>query len=365
MAERAVHGFERGLRAHEIALQPVHRRCGACRPCAALVFHSRQELGETALDSLKLAEARTGSVELLHQPGDAALEIADGRVVAARILQAFDLVGQALDDRFELRRHAAAVLHARLQRLGDMRDTLIEDFQRIAVASTASGGGSSGRGGSGGHLVDLRGEPMHLAGQMRQRFVGGDMRDDALHRRNGGFQLLESIHVRRGSAEPVDLLRQVVHGFAESIEIFRRPERAQCVEHFRQSALDRRKRLAVGSGLTAVQQPFGKRADFRLKGLDGALRHGVEQGARNLAQRLAQGGDAVLQLRLLAQRLDLAGDVAQMLFQPREILRRDRRRLGLGLRRLCGGGRALRRDGRRIRIGVERLHPPRLISVMA
>ena len=142
-----MHCFKRALRAHQIALQPIHLGRYCSRTGTALVFNMYQEVGEAAFHRFKLADARAGGVELLHQGGDTVLEIPEGNVIGARILQSLDLVGQSLDQRFELRRHAAAVLHPRFESIGNVRDTPIENFQGIAVVHCTGAGGSG--------LIDL------------------------------------------------------------------------------------------------------------------------------------------------------------------------------------------------------------------
>ena len=347
MAERAVHSFKRTLRARQIALQAIHLRRYRCRTCAALVFNVHQEVGEAAFDRFKLADACAGGVKLLHQVGEAVLEITEGHVIGARILQALDLVGQTLDQRFELRRHAAAVLNARFESIGNVRDTLIKNFQGIAVVHTTDTGS--------GHLINLLGQRMHLSGQLAQRLVG-----NAAHRRNVGFKLLERARVRRRTTEHVDLLRQAVDRFAEAVQSLSRPERRQRFEDFRQSALNGGERVGVQAGMAAVVEAGRERADFAFQRFDSTLRHGIQQRVGDLAQSLLQVGNALLELRLLPQRLDLTGDVTQLLFQPGEVLYRHWGglcgRLGLhGRSRL--GVRALRSENWRIRLGVERLHP--------
>ncbi len=128
-----MHRLERCLRAGKVALEDVHafsawargRRAGA-----ASRFHVGKHVGEAALDRLELGEARSRSVELLHQDGDAIFKMTEGLAVAARQLQPLDFLAQAFDQGIELRRHGAAVLAANFERLGDMGDPLLQDRQR-------------------------------------------------------------------------------------------------------------------------------------------------------------------------------------------------------------------------------------------
>jgi hypothetical protein len=76
-----------------------------------------QEVGEPALDGFQMAEPRVGDVEPLHQAGDAVFEVADRDIIAPRILNLLNLVGQRMDQRFQPRRHAVAVLRAFGERL--------------------------------------------------------------------------------------------------------------------------------------------------------------------------------------------------------------------------------------------------------
>ena len=97
----------------------------------AHILDMHQQVAQAPLDRLELAEPRFGSVQLLHQLDDAVLQMADRHVVAARGLQQLDLVGQRLHQRFQLRRHRAAVLRALGQRVGDRRYAVLEIVERV------------------------------------------------------------------------------------------------------------------------------------------------------------------------------------------------------------------------------------------
>src|SRR5512146_2530218 len=92
----------------------------------------------------------------------------------------------------------------------------------------------------------------------------------------------------------------------------------------------------IDAGLAAFGNALVETLDLLLDGLEGATRHRVAERAANLAELLTQGIDRLFDARL-AQRLDLFGDVAQLLFQARQVLCRHwpgrrRRNLRGGLR---------------------------------
>ena len=68
-------------------------------PWDALVLEMDEQFGQPALDRFEVAEAGVGGVELFDQPGDPVLEMADRRLVGARELQPFELVGEGPIDR--------------------------------------------------------------------------------------------------------------------------------------------------------------------------------------------------------------------------------------------------------------------------
>ena len=101
-------------------------------------FDVDQKIGEAALDGFEMAEARVGGVQPLHQRDDLILEMTGRDIVAARLLDLLDLVGQRLDQRFQPRRHRAAVLRAFGQRIGQRRDAVFEIVERVAGAGCAA-----------------------------------------------------------------------------------------------------------------------------------------------------------------------------------------------------------------------------------
>ncbi len=95
-----------------------------------------QQLGQTMLDRLEMAEPSVGGIQLLHQLADALLEMLDPRMVGEGKLEAIDLLHQSLDHASELTRLVLATLIARFERVGELSHLALEPS--IALRGIAS-----------------------------------------------------------------------------------------------------------------------------------------------------------------------------------------------------------------------------------
>ena len=198
-----------------------------------------------------------------------------------------------------------------------------------------------------GHVLDLFAEHLHLGGEAAHRLVRGDMRGHVAQRGDGVLELVQRRRVFLRDDE-IDLVGEAVDRLVEADQVFRRCQAAQRVAHFGQAVLDARDRPAVDAGLAAFGDALGQALDLLLDGVDGATRHRVVERAADFAKLAAQRVDRFFDARF-AQRLDLIGDAAELVFQARQILRRHRHQHGrqrLLRRRHRHLGRPLRRQGR-------------------
>ena len=142
-------------------------------------------------------------------------------------------------------------------------------------------------------------------------------------RGDGAFELRQRRRVLLGDDE-IDLVREAGHRVVEADQVFRRRQSAQRVAHFGKAVLDAAERAGVDAGLAAFGDALVEALDLLFDGFDGAARHRFAERAADLAEFVAQGVDRLLDARL-AQRLDLVGDIAKLIFQARQVLRRQRR----------------------------------------
>ncbi len=219
---------------------------------------------------------------------------------------------------------------------------------RSASASESSGNAllemverpAAGPGARLGHVLDLLAQRLHLGGQPLNRLVGGDMVGHLAQRDDGPLELRNRRRVVLGDDE-VDLVREVGDRVGEADQVFRRHQPVQRVAHFGKPVLDAAERGSVDAGLAAFGDALVEALDLLFDGLEGAARHRVAERTADLAEFLAQGIDRLLDARL-AQRLDLLGDIAQLIFQARQVLRRHwpGRRRGESPRRPAAAGAA-------------------------
>ena len=123
----------------------------------------------------------------------------------------------------------------------------------------------------------------------------------------------------------IDLVGEVLHRIGETDQVFRRHQSVQRVAHFRQPVLDAAERGGVDAGLAAFGDAPVEIMNLAFEGFDGTARHRVAKRAADLAELRAQRVDRLFEARI-AQRLDLLGDIAEQIFQARQVLRRRRGR---------------------------------------
>ena len=225
------------------------------------------------------------------------------------MLDLLDLVGERLHQRFQPRRHRGAVLRALGQRVGERGDALFEMVERRrcrrrwAMASTFSPSACTWA--ASARTVSL--EAMWVA--MSRSVV---MACSSCASVAGSFcATMRSILCARAGDRVV-----------EADQVFRRHQPAQRVAHFGQAVLDAAERAGVDAGLAAFRDALVEALDLPLDGVDGAARHRVVERAADLAELVAQRVDRLLDAGL-AQRLDLIGDLAKLIFQAGQVLRRQ------------------------------------------
>ncbi len=134
--------------------------------------------------------------------------------------------------------------------------------------------------------------------------------------------------------DEIDLMREVVDRVSVTDQVFRRHQPAHGVADFGQPVLDAAERGGVDAGLAAFDDAAVETLDLLFDGFERAARHRVAERAADFGELLAQRVDRLFDAGL-AQRFDLIGDVAQLIFQAGQILRRQGRlQGGLGGRRL-------------------------------
>ena len=139
-----------------------------------------------------------------------------------------------------------------------------------------------------------------------------------------GFELLHERRIVAHAAHLLDLERQVADRVLEAGKAFGRLQFAQRLVHVGEPALHVADDRRIDAVLAALVEPPGDLAHFVFERFDGLLRHRFIELAGNLRQLLAEHGDLFVLFRLM-QPLDQLGDVAQLAFEPGQILRRKAR----------------------------------------
>ena len=299
MAERAVHRFQHILRAGEVLLERIDAGELSARSASDCLLARMSSMWTSRSARprsmrLEMAEPRIGSVEPFDQLDDAIFEMVERDVVAARLLDLLDLVGQRLHQRFQPRRHRSAVLRALGERAAQRGDPVLEAVERVAA-------------GGRGQVLDLLGQ--HAAPARRARATASLEATCCAMSRNvviacSSCCSVAGIFLRD---DQIDLVREAVDRLVEADQIFRRRQPAQRVAHFGQAVLDAGERAAVDAGLAAFGDALGEALDLLLDRVDGVARHRVVERAADLAELAAQRVDRLFDARL-AQRLDLVGD---------------------------------------------------------
>jgi hypothetical protein len=115
---------------------------------------------------------------------------------------------------------------ARLQRGGERRDALLEHGKAVAGAGRAC------------DLVDLGRQQLHVLGKPCQRFVGGDVGDDAAQRRDRAFELAHRGRIVIGAQDQIELGAEIADRLVIAGELLGRRQRAQHLLDVGQRVLD-------------------------------------------------------------------------------------------------------------------------------
>ena len=330
MAERVVHGLQRILRAAvglglavadvgQLALDEIdHSGIGSRRRASALgergigrllPLQVAQDVVQPVLDTAQIAAARIGiALDPLQQIGDPLLEMREGRGRVVADLHAVETVGQRADRAFQMFGALGGLRPlARFQRGGERGDALLQHGKAVAAVRGAI------------DLVDLGRQQLHVLGEPCQRFVGGDVRDDAAQGRDRAFELAHGRGVVIGAQDQIELGAEIADRLVIAGELLGRRQRAQHLLDVGKRALDAGEHLAVGAVGAGLVDATVQRADLVLDRFDRAARHRLGDGVADLGELGAEAVDRLLGIVRTLQRLDLARDLEQMAFEQREI----------------------------------------------
>ncbi len=204
-----------------------------------------------------------------------------------------------------------------MQRVGNGRDPLFKGRQHVGAAA----GGIR-------DLLDPDRERAHFLRQLAQRVVRGDMGDDAAQGENRALELLQGRRVVAAGGNAVDLVGEPFHSLLEADQVLGRRQRAQGIAHLGEAALQSGNGGAArdASAAPAVVQPVRERSDLFFQRLHRPPRHRLLQHQPDFGEIVAQRLDRGVEPR--PQRLDPVGDVAKLVFQARQALRRGARQVG-------------------------------------
>ena len=147
------------------------------------------------------------------------------------------------------------------------------------------------------------------------------MGDDAAHRNDGAFELLERSWVLRIAPDEVYFLCQLLHHLGYAEQALGGRQGTQRIAHFGEPALDCRERGTVGTCMAAVVDPVGELAHLVFERLDRSARHRLPKHQANLGEIIAQGIDGLVEAARLLEDIDLRIDLAQMLPDAGPLLR--------------------------------------------
>ena len=271
------------------------------------------QLLHAALDGIEIAEPRFRCFELLHQLGDTRIQLTDIRAFVARRTQAFDLVAERTHHVVDVRRRITPTARTQLfDGVRDIRDAAFKRAQDVVALRTAAR-----------VLIDALGKCTHFVCQSGQRVVRRDVRNDAAQSGNRGFEMFERGGILLMAAcHLVDLARERMNGVDRTRKIFSRRQSAQRVANFGQPLLQRRQCRAVRAATAAGIDARGQHADFAFERFDGAARRGFGQGARDVGEIVAQCTERIVH-SAGAERIDLVGDVTQLVFDAGEVVPRE------------------------------------------
>ncbi len=191
----------------------------------AQILDVDQQIGQSAFDRFKMAEARVGGVQPFNQFGDPVFEMSQRDIVAARLLKLLDLVGHRLQQRLQARRQSIAVMRAFGQRAAERVNAKFELVKRVAGASAYR------------QAVDFSSKHLDLCGEAAHGLIRSDMRR---HFAQCGYGALELLHRRRVflGHDEIDLVGECLDCVRVSDQVFRRRQVAQRVAHFGEPIFD-------------------------------------------------------------------------------------------------------------------------------
>ncbi len=260
---------------------------------------------QPVLDPAQVAVARIGGgFDPLKQVGHPLFEMREGRGRVVADLHAVETVRQRADRAFQ-KFGALGRLRplARFQRGGERGDALLQHGEAVAVTSSA------------GDLVDLGRQQLHVLGEACQRFVGGNVGDDAAQRRDRAFELAHRRRIVVGTQDQIELGAEIADRLVIAGELLGRRQRAQHLLDVGKRALDAGQHLAVGAVGAGLVDATVQRADFVLDQFDRAARHRLGDGVADLGELGAEGVDRLLGIVRTLERLDLVRDLEQMAFE--------------------------------------------------
>lgn len=191
-------------------------------------------------------------------------------------------------------------------------------------------------------LIDLRRQRLNMLAELRQRFVRGDVGDDAAQR---GDRLLELGHrpgAFSGADDGVEPCAEATDGVIEPRQLFGGRQGPQRVLNVAQGAFDATERRIVAALVTTVVDALRQQPDVAFDGFDSLTRHRFGDGAADIGQFIAERCNGMVDPRGLVQGSDPAGDCRKLVFDRRHLAGRRRlghhRYRGRRIRRRCSLG---------------------------
>ncbi len=308
-----------------VGRDPARNALRGRRRFLARLAHMQRELLDAAFDRAEIAELLVGRLDLVGDADDLPLQMFECRLVARKPVGVVQLVGQRPDQRFQIARQRPDLLHAGVERLGEIIDALRERVE-------------AGRAGALRDVVDARAQRLHVAGKRRDAFGRRDTRRELAQLVDRRFEIAQRFGIGRTDREAVHLVRQFRHARVETRQAFGRRHRVQALVDFGEVALDGFQRRRVGATPVAVVDPLGERLHVALQAFQRAARQGFVDGTRDLGKVRAQCGDRILDIGRVPQGFDLLGDVVKLALQTGEIRVRCRCAAGAAVQRVLARG---------------------------
>jgi hypothetical protein len=291
-----------------------------------------RELLDAALNPAQVGRTLPSGLDMVGERHYARFKLLEGSAFVHQAIALVELVGQRVDEPFEMLWHRAHLLDARVERVGQLMNAVRERVEAARPADRRE-------------MIDARRKCLHIACD----------RGDALGRRDaggkfaqfvdGGFEVAQRFGIGRGGAarKAVHFVRQLRDACLEYAKPFSRRHLVEGSVDLREAVLDVFQCRRIGAAPDALVDPLGERVHVILQRFERAARQRLMDGTGDFGQVGAQGRDRFFDAARTAERFDLGGDVAELPFEACEV--RTHR---------CGGGLLLRGAGCRHRGGVER-----------